>query len=110
MTGLCNDSVEIATAALVAAQTPSVHVQTFLDLMAAKKPSSEVVARSLVYSSAHYQGAYHQHIYAMLNAYLQLVLTREHVAAQEKMSKSAGYLAVVSVLVAILGLFGGFLR
>lgn len=105
-----SDSVEIATAASQAFMSRPEKVGPFLQLMIDKKPSAETVARAVVVAATTYGGTPYEHIKPMLDAYLQLVLTREHVAAQEKMSRAAGYLAAASVFIAIVALFGGFIR
>lgn len=106
MPPLGNDPVEIAQAALDAAQHPIERTGKFLELIESKQPNSETLAKALAYASAHYSGPVSDKVNVMLESQLQLRLTLEHVSAQEKMANSAGFLTAASVFLAIVTLIG----
>lgn len=95
---------EISAKAFRACANPT-RLPELFQLLDEKKPSAEIVARAIVDASAAHGGTYDTRIQGMLGAYLQLLLTREHVIAQEKMSYSAGFLAAAGVFLAGVTLF-----
>lgn len=97
---------EIGQRAFKACANPE-RLPALFQLLDEKKPAAEIVARAIVHSSAAFGGVYDTRIHAMLSGYLQLLLTREHVAAQEKMSHSAGLMTAASVFLAVVTLFAG---
>ena len=86
-------------AAAMAHRSPE-RVKAFIEMMEAKKPNSETIACAIVRAATSWGGQYHDHVQAMLRAQLQVALTREHVAAQDSMSRAAGCLAFVALGVA----------
>ncbi len=95
---------EIADAAKAAASNAVNNVEPFLSMMESKRPPAQTIAKALVLSSAHYGGIHHAQLVAILQSQLQLALTREHVAAQGKMTIAADLLAAAALVFAVVQL------
>lgn len=106
MASFSSDAVELADAAAAAAHDPTSHAAKLKELLGQKDPSAAVIAEALAYSALTSIDFRNQNVQMTLDAFLQLKLTKEHVAAQEKMSRSAGLLAAASVFLAIVSLIG----